>query len=146
MTVGAANVAFLDFRNDFRPRAMVAHQLIDAGSLFRSMVELKHKRVGLAAIDTRVFEEIDPSSPSDVETHDDLIHVGLSPRAIRPNARGHTLAVLLIPLFVIFALAPSAVRAWLPEPPILRSEILERLEFAAASADPAIRRVVEAHI
>ena len=146
MTVGAANVAFLDFRNDFRPRAMVAHQLIDAGSLFRAMVELKHERVGLPAVDTRMFEEMEPPPPSDVETHDDLIHVGLSPRAIRPNARGHTLAVFLIPLFVIFALAPSAVRAWLPEPPILRSEILERLEFAAASADPAIRRVVEAHV
>src|SRR5436309_15404591 len=125
---------------------MVTNQLIDADSLYRSIVEIKHKRVGLAEIDTRVFEEIEPSSPSDVETRDDLIHVGLSPRTIRPNARGHTLAVLLIPLFVIFALAPSAVRAWLPKPPILRSEILERLEFAAASADPAIGRVVEAHV
>ena len=146
MAVGTAHVAFLDFSKDFRPRAMVAHQLVDAGSLVRAMVELKHQRVGLAAVDTRMFEEIEPPPPSDLETHDDLVHVGLSPRAIRPNARGHTLAVLLIPLFVIFALAPSAVRAWLPKPPILRSEILERLEFAAASADPAIGRVVEAHV
>jgi hypothetical protein len=108
------------------------------------MVELKHERVGLAAVDTRMFEEIEPSPPSDVETHDDLVHVGLGPRAIRPNARGHTLLVLLVPRFVIFALAPTAVRARLPKLPILRSEILERLELAAASADPAIRRVVEA--
>src|SRR5437867_5527124 len=146
MAVGTAHVALLDFSKDFRPSAMVAHQLIDAGSLFRSMVELKHKRVGLAAIDTRVFEEIEPSPPPDVETHDDLVHVGLSPRAIRPNARSHTLAVFLVPLFVIFALAPAAVRAWLPKLAILRSEIIERLEFAAASADPAFRRVVEAHV
>src|SRR2546427_12164653 len=146
MAVGTANVAFLDFSRDFRPRCVVAHQNVDVGALFRSMVELKHERVGLAAVDTRVFEEIEPSAPSDVDTHDDLVHAGPSPRPIRPSARGHALAVLLVPLFVIFALTSAAVRAWLPKLPILRSEILERPEFAAASADPALWRVVEAYI
>ncbi|MGH2491244.1 MAG: hypothetical protein ACRDF9_07010 [Candidatus Limnocylindria bacterium] len=70
MAVGAPNVAFLDLSEDVLPTRMAAHQVNDRSPLVGPMVELKHDRVGFAAIDTWMRQEVIPLLASRVKKGD----------------------------------------------------------------------------
>lgn len=60
----AHTTSLCDLRQDLRPVSYAVHKGADIQLLVAQMVELEHDRVVLAAVDTRVVEEILNDSPS----------------------------------------------------------------------------------
>lgn len=124
MAIRAPHFALPDLRLDQRPGESPSQHLRDLSELVAHMIELKHDRVCLAAVNTRMPAQILPRAS--------LILSGRSP-AVHPDAALLMIAVTRVP-------QPLALGHTHPAP----SEPLTRLAIADVKLLRALRRATSA--
>jgi hypothetical protein len=125
MTVRTANLAFVDFCLDTFPRPTVARIARHVRELLADVIELKNHDVSLAAVNTRVLQEV---------FDDPLAHLSASLRDLTQPPRLLTLVVLPVVPRIRFgkAVATPGLQLRLAAPH--RRKRFQRLELTTLRA------------